>query len=97
MITGSAMAGEVLPPHFQISADAKSPDQMRLQNEMILFMPQGILGKVDCAEERSLPLSFGMNAKGNYFLCYQFFAFVVVDNNITAVVLYYYNRWDQLQ
>ena len=37
MITGSTAAGETLPSHFQFLTDVQSPDQMRLQNEIIVF------------------------------------------------------------
>ena len=44
MIAGSTDL-EALSPHFQFKTNAQTADGMHLRNEMIFFMPQGIIGK----------------------------------------------------
>ena len=62
-ITGSNAAGEAIPPHFQFQTSAQSGENMKLNNNMMEFVPP-IVGKFGHATEREFPCTFGMNEKG---------------------------------
>lgn len=63
MITGSNAWGEALPPHFQFMCSAKTEEGERIRNECVRYMHQTI-GKFGLEEQKSLPVSLGMNEKG---------------------------------
>jgi hypothetical protein len=63
LITGSTAAGEALVPHIQYQTKAKSNEMMRLDVEVVEFVPQ-VLGKFGCNKRHAWPVSFGQNKKG---------------------------------
>ena len=63
MITGSNAWGEALPPHFQFISSAQTDEGQQIRNECVRYMQQTI-GTFGLGEEKSLPVSLGMNEKG---------------------------------
>ena len=63
MITGSNAWGEALPPHFQFMTSAQTDEGQQIRNECVRYMRRTI-GTFGLGEEKSLPVSLGMNEKG---------------------------------
>jgi hypothetical protein len=63
MIIGSNSWGEALPPHFQFMFSAKTDEGKQVWNDCIRYM-QRTIGNFGLGEEKSLPVSIGMNEKG---------------------------------
>ena len=63
MITGSNAWGEALPPHFQFMSSAQTDEGKQIRNECMCYM-QRTIGNFGLGEEKSLPISLGMNEKG---------------------------------
>ena len=63
MITGSNAWGEALPPHFQFMSSAQTDEGKQIRNECVGYMKRTI-GNFGLGEQKSLPVSIGMNEKG---------------------------------
>jgi hypothetical protein len=63
LITGSSALGEVLPPHFQFSTTAKSPDTMRIKISTVQYM-LNVKGTFGFENEQVFPCTYGLNEKG---------------------------------
>jgi hypothetical protein len=63
MITGSSVAGEAIPPHFQFAPTAQHKDNKQCQMEVAAFSPN-IRGKFGIDEPCYLGVSVGLNEKG---------------------------------
>ncbi len=63
MITGSNALGEVIPPHFQFSTNAKSEDRERIRLETVKYL-KGIRGKFGYDNDQIFPCTLGLNEKG---------------------------------
>ncbi len=62
-ITGSNSFGEVLPPHFQFSTNAKSSETEKIRADTVLYM-KGVRGQFGFESEQIFACTFGLNEKG---------------------------------
>ncbi len=63
MITGSNALGEVIPPHFQFSTNAKKEDRERIWFETVKYLKR-VKGKFGFDDEQIFPCTIGFNEKG---------------------------------
>jgi hypothetical protein len=63
VIVGGTAAGEMIPPHFQLTTDSQNAE-MQVWNTSIIKYMHDVYGKFGSDDEKYHPCTFGMNPKG---------------------------------
>ena len=63
LIVGGTAAGEMIPPHFQLTTDGQS-EELQVWNTSLIRYMHHILGRFGYGEDKYHPCIFGMNDKG---------------------------------
>jgi hypothetical protein len=63
LIVGATAAGELIPPHFQLTTDSQN-EEVQVWNTSISKYMHDVYGKFGCEDEKYHPCTFGMNERG---------------------------------
>jgi len=63
LIVGGTAAGEMIPPHFQLTTDGQS-EELQVWNTSLIRYMHHIFGRFGYHEDKYHPCTFGMNEKG---------------------------------